>query len=238
MISDFLKDNLPSYEVTLPISKKKLKFRPMTVREEKLLLLAQQSMSISQIAKSMVQVLRNCYEDLKTPEQLAIADAEKAFLVLRCKSIGEIVNFMLKCPVTGEPVNANMNLENFTFEGLREASGKIKLLDNMVVVLKEPTLEYFMNYDESDKDELKNLFKNCFVELQTQSNVYTKNEISEKELDDFYEYLTPKQLKLISEYMNGIPRFKKKITYTTKDGVSREFTLLGIDSFFGYASAI
>lgn len=236
MISEFLKNTLPIYDVTLPISKKKLKFRPMTVKEEKLLLLAQQSLSIPQIAQSMVQILRNCYENLKNPEKLAIADAEKAFLMLRCKSIGEEASFIIKCPFTGEPINTNINLENFIFEGLREDSAKIKLSDDMMIVLKEPTLEYFLNYDESNSDELKNLFKNCFVELQTQSNVYTINEIPEKELDEFYDYLTSKQLKLISEYMNNIPRFKKKITYKTKDNVSREFTLLGIDSFFGYAS--
>jgi hypothetical protein len=236
MISDFLKNNLPSYETVLPISKKKLRFRPMTVKEEKLLLVAQQSMSVPHIAQSMIQILKNCYEDLKNPEELAIADAEKAFLMLRCKSIGEEASFIIKCPFTNEAINTNINLENFTFDGIRDEIGKIKLTDNMMIVLREPTLEYFLSYDESSGDDLRNLFKNSFVELQTESNTYTKNEVSEADLNDFYDYLTTKQLKLISEYMNNIPRFKKKIKYTTKDGINREFLILGIDSFFGYAS--
>lgn len=237
MISELLKNSLPKYEMVLPTSKKTLKFRPMTVKEEKILLLAQQSMSVNLMANAMVQILKNCVDGLEKPEQLTMADAEKAFLMIRSKSMGEMANFVIKCPETKEPIPIQLNLENFEFENRKEENGKIKLSDDMLVVLKQPNLEYFLNYEEDSPDELKNLFKNCFLELQTPTNVYKKTELSMNDISEFYDYMTSKQLNLISEYMNTVPRFRKKIEYTTKDGIKREFILFGIDSFFAYASA-
>ena len=223
--------------MTLPITKKKHKFRPMTVKEEKILLLAQRSESLREMASAMVQIIKNCYEDLKTPEKLSIADAEKAFLALRGKSMGEESTFTIRCPETGEVINIKVNLETFDIEKKNIKDGKIKLTDEMLVVVTEPTMEYLLQNEKSESDEMRNLFKNCFVELQTADNVYVKDQLTEKDLDEFYDYMTPLQLKMFSDYIESIPRVKKTIKYHTKDGIDRQFSLFGIDSFFGYASA-
>ena len=81
------------------------------------------------------------------------------------------------------------------------------------------------------------IFKNCFVELQTSQNVFVKNEISDEELSSFYDLMTSKQLEEFKKFVSSIPRMKKTVTYTTKDGVERKVTLTGIESFFAYASA-
>jgi hypothetical protein len=237
VLSEFLKNNFPKYEVTLPVSKKKIKFRPMTVREEKMLLLAQQSMSIQQMAQSMAQIFKNCCDEMNKPEQMPMVDAEMLFIAIRSKSMGEIVNFIIKCPETGEAINIKMDLDQFELKGDISNDGKIKLSDEIVLKLKQPTLSYFLNYDEKSDDELRGLFKSCFIELQTPQNIYRKEEVKESDLDEFYDYLTNKQITLISDFMNKVPRFKKTIPYTGKDGIKRQFVLFGIDSFFGYASA-
>jgi hypothetical protein len=234
MISEILKQSLPSYEVTLPVCKKKYKFRPMTVREEKILLMALKSESKEEMSMALIQIIKNCFENLKNPENLAIADAEKAFISIRSKSMGEETSFSIRCPETGEPVNLKVNLESFELEKKKQKSFEIRLSDDMLLVVREPTIEYMLS---NEQDTEKELFKNCFVELQTKNNTYSKTELSNSDIDEFYEYMTPKQIRNFMDFVDSIPRIRKKITYITSDGIQRSIDLFGIDSFFGYASA-
>lgn len=235
MISELLKESLPTYEVYLPICKRKYKFRPMTVKEEKILLLAQQSGLAKEMGNSLIQIIKNCFYDLTNPEQLAIADAEKAFLAIRSKSIGEEATFYIRCPETQESVMVRANMEEFSLDKGISEDTKIKLSDEMVLVAKHPTLKYLC--EDEEEDEQKRQFRVCFVELQTKDNTIKKEELSDFDLNEFYENLTTLQLKKFTEYIEAVPRMKKKISYRTKDGTSREMELYGIDSFFAFASA-
>lgn len=235
MIAQLLKESMPTYDVFLPVSKKKYKFRPMTVKEEKILLLAQQSRSVKEMGNSLIQILKNCFHGLENPENLPIADAEKAFLALRSKSVGEEVNFMLKCPETGEILNFKLNLEDFSLEHTNESVNKIKLTDDIISIMEYPTLKYLC--EDDNEDEIKKLFKNCFVELQTPENTINREEISDKDLEEFYDNMTVSQQEKFSKYIESIPRIKKTLNYTTKDGIDRTIDIFGIDSFFVFASA-
>lgn len=235
MISQLLKESMPTYDIFLPITKKKYKFRPMTVKEEKILLLAQQSRSVKEMGNSLIQILKNCFYDLDNSENLPIADAEKAFLALRSKSVGEEANFIIRCPETGEIVNFKLNLEDFSLEHANESVNKIKLTDDMISVMEHPTLKYLC--EDDDGDEIKKLFKNCFVELQTKENTIAREEISDQDLEEFYDNMTVSQQEKFSKYIESIPRIKKTLNYTTKDGITRKIDIFGIDSFFVFASA-
>lgn len=237
MITELLKKTFPSYEVELPISKKKYNFRPITVKEEKILLLAQKSNSGTEMARAVAQVIKNCFEDMPNPEKMAIADVEKAFLHLRGKSIGEEASFEMICPETKESVGIKVNLENFEFDKPKNRSNKIKLSDEMLLVLQEPTFSYLLSDEDPEGDDIRAIFKNCFSELQTSGNVFVRNEISEQDLAGFYDLMTSKQLEQFKKYINSIPRMKKEINYTTKDGTARKVNLMGIESFFAFASA-
>lgn len=237
MITELLKKTFPSYEVELPISKKKYNFRPMTVKEEKILLLAQKSNSGTEMARAVAQVLKNCFEEMQNPEKMPIADVEKAFLHLRGKSIGEEASFEMICPETKESIGIQVNLENFEFDKPKNRSNKIKLSDEMLLVLQEPTFSYLLNDEDPEGDDIRAIFKNCFLELQTSGNVFVKEEVSSEDLSSFYDLMTSKQLEEFKKYINSIPRMKKEINYTTKDGIIRKVTLMGIESFFAFASA-
>lgn len=237
MITELLKKTLPLYEIKLPVSKKTVRFRPMTVKEEKVLLLGQKSNSSREKALAMEQILSSCFEGLDSVKTLPIADVEKAFLSLRSKSIGEDVVFSLVCPATKETVNIKLNLEEFELQENKNQKSSIKLSDDMVLMLEYPSFSYMLDEKDAKKDEIKSIFKNCFVELQTTQNVFVKNEISDDELSSFYDLMTSKQLEEFKKFVSSIPRMKKTVTYTTKDGVERKVTLTGIESFFAYASA-
>lgn len=238
MITELLKKSLPSYETTLPISGKKLKFRPMTVKEEKILLLAQKSESGPEMANALVQVIKNCFDGMENAEQMPIADVEKAFLELRAKSIGEEVNFNVICPDTREAVTIKTDLQQFELDKPKNRSNKIKLSDDMVLLLKEPDFSCLLEDDGGDSENsMKSMFKNCFVELQTSGNVFCKNEITDEDIFGFYDLMTKKQLDEFEKFVNSIPRMKKTINYKTRDNEQKTLTIMGIESFFGYASA-
>jgi hypothetical protein len=235
MISDLLKNALPTYDVFLPITKKKHKFRPMTVREEKILLIAQQTGSIKEMGYALVTIIKNCFYDIPNPENLPIADAERAFLAVRAKSIGENATFYIRCPETQETVTSKINLESFDLPKQDNSEIKIKLSDDMVLVMKYPTLKYLC--EEEEDDEAKKQFKLCFAELQTKDNSVKKNELTDEELSDFYDNMTSLQLNKFLDYLQTTPRLRKTITYKTKDGLERQLEIYGIDSFFAFASA-
>lgn len=235
MISELLKSSFPTYEVNLPICKKKYKFRPMTVKEEKILLLAQQSGSAKEMGNSLVQIINNCFYDLSNPEELAIADAEKAFLAIRSKSIGEEATFFVRCPETQESIMMRVDMEDFSLNKGISENTRIKLSDEMILVMKHPTLKYLC--EDEDEDEQKRQFRVCFVELQTKDNTIKKEELSESELNEFYDNMTSIQLAKFVEYIESIPRMEKNISYKTKDQINREMKIYGIDSFFAFASA-
>lgn len=228
MISELLKQSLPEYEITLPISNKKHKFRPMTVREEKILLLAQETKSLKEMARAICKILKNCF-DIKSPEKLSIADAEKAFLDLRAKSMGEKVSFSIKTEAGKIPVF--IDITEFEIENTLSKSHQIKLNDEMVLVLRDPEFGYLCDIDENESDMMKNLFKYSFLELQTKTNVYKKDEVSMKDLEDFFDYMTTEQVNQFYNFVKKIPRLKKIIEYV-HEGEKKTFILTGIDSFF------
>lgn len=235
MISELLKNSFPSYEVFLPVSKKKAKFRPMTVREEKILLLAQSTKSSVEAAKSIVQVIGNCF-DIKFPEKLPIADVEKAFLALRSKSIGEKITFIIKSDEE-KKIEISVDIENFELEGNPEETYKIKLNDEMVLILKNPNFASLCDSPYENEEILKSMFKNCFLELQTVDNTYKKEDVEDNDLYQFYDYMTQEQLNQFKKFIENIPRLKKTIEYEDENGNKKPLTLVGIDSFFAFASA-
>lgn len=234
MISELLKNSFPSYDVILPVSKKKVKFRPMTVREEKILLLAQSTKSSVEAAKAILQVVTNCF-DIKFPEKLAIADMEKAFLALRSKSIGEKITFIIKSD-NDKKIEISVDIESFELEGNSDDIHKIKLNDEMMLVLRNPDFSSLCDSTDENEEILKNMFKNCFYELQTADNTYKKEDVEDGDLFQFYDYMTQDQLNQFIKFVENIPRLKKTIKYDDLEN-KKTMTLVGIDCFFAFASA-
>lgn len=238
MLSEIIKKSLPIYEVYLPSKNKNFRFRPMTVKEEKILLLAQNEGKISEISYAIKTILESCFENLKDVSDMQLIDVQTAFLNLRAKSMGEVFSFQIKCPDTGENIVLECQLSDFKPVGNKNNSSKIKLQDDIVLMMKYPTLNYFINKTEDSQDEIKNLFLNCFVEIHTKENIITKNETSVKEIEEFFDSLSLKQYSEIISFFENVPKLELNMDYSTKDGVKRFIRFNGLDSFFELASAI
>jgi hypothetical protein len=236
MLTEILKKSLPIFEVTLPASNKKYKFRPMTVKEEKNLLLAQSEGSVSSMAKAMKNIIENCYHDIKDAGNLSLIDAQMAYLNLRSKSVSEVFDFQIICPETNEKINLKCDISLFKPNEKIENIYKVKFGNGMVLLLKSPDLNYYI--EKETDDDLKKLFANCFVEFQTSTDSITKNDTSEDDIEEFFDSLTMDQYNILIEFFRKIPKLELELPYKTKDGVSRSVKFNGIDSFFELASVI
>jgi hypothetical protein len=235
MISEFLKSTLPEYEIFLPKLNKKIKFRPMTVKQEKVLLLNQDE-DLQTKAKAILNILKDCFYELKQIEKLEIIDVEKSFLSLRAKSVSEVFEFGIICPYTNENINIKTSIDDFK-EIFDEHDKIISLNKDMKLIMNYPTFSYFLE-DKKTDDEIKNLFFHCFKELHTKNDVINKDQVSLKDIEEFLDSMTVKQYSQILNFLQNIPHLENKITYKTKDGIERELILKGLDSFFELASVI
>lgn len=237
MLSEILKKSMPVYELQLPSKSKRVIYRPMSVKEEKNLLLAQNENTLSTIALAIRNILQACFENIGNAEELELIDAQKAFIHLRAKSMGEQFTFQMKCPFTNDNLTLSCGLDDFVEKINPERKNNIQINDEIAIVLTNPTLSYFMNKTDNE-DSIKELFIHCFKELHTKSMVISKQDTNVQEIESFFDSLTVSQYEKVVEYFKTTPKMEVTVKYKTKDGVQREVMFNGLDSFFELASVI
>ena len=127
------------YELNLPSTGEKLKYRPFLVKEQKELLIAQESDDERQIESAFAQILNNCVLDDIDPYKMPMFDIEYVFLKIRGKSVGEKVELSLLCPDDNETrVNVKVDLEKIDVEVKEGHTNEIELTDDVKLVMKYP----------------------------------------------------------------------------------------------------
>jgi hypothetical protein len=236
-LKDLLSSSLPNYCVNL-LSGKNICFRPMIVSEEKSLLLAKQNEDKQSIVKNLINVLSNCCSDesLKNIKNISITDFENLFLSVRGKSIGEIETFTVKCPETQEQVQIKINLEKDVQLSPNTANNIIKLNDNLVLIMKEPSVYSLFKYPNYDKnnEQLFGFISSCMKELQTNKESINCEEMPEQEVIDFIKNLTKKQFNDITTYLSNISKIYILANYKTKDDKERQLKISGIFNYFNF----
>lgn len=231
-IKDLLLSTLPQYCESL-ISGKQVCFRPMIVSEEKALLLSKHSQNKEATLKTLINIINSCYGSSK---DWPVYEFEHMFLLLRAKSIGEIEGFKIKCPDTGEEVDITINLNKDIKLNTSKTNNKVKLNENLLLIFKEPTIKTILkypNYKEST-EELHKFIGSCIKEIQTQKEVISCTDLSEKEVTDFINNLTSIQFKSVLNYFNSLPSLEVIGSYTTKDQIQRKITIKGIFDYINF----
>lgn len=231
-LKDLLISSLPQYCDNL-VSGKQVCFRPMIVSEEKSLLLAKHSNNKQSILKTLNNIICSCFNENK---DWLLSDFEHMFLLMRAKSIGEIETFSIKCPETQENVDIKINLLKDVNLKKGKTNNKVKINDNLVIILKEPTVKTLLKYPDyknSDKD-FYGFISSCIKQIQTQKESIDCSETSEKELLEFIESLTSEQFKKIVSYFDNIPQVEIISNYITSDGKQRQIKIKGIFEFINF----
>lgn len=228
------KIDMPLYEVKLPSNGKKVKYRPFTVKEEKILLTAQESQDNAQMISAITQIINNCLVDYDV-EDLAVFDIEYVLINIRSKSVDNNVEFEIEDPDTKERVKLNMDLSNIKVIKDENHTNKIKIDDNYTLILKYPSLEMIseiMDPDTITPEKTFEVLTSCMDKLATEEEVYNFKDFSKKEVDEFIESLHGDVVKKIKEFFDTIPKIRHEIQYVNSEGNEKTFVVEGIQSFF------
>ena len=234
------KISTPTYELELPSTGKKVKYRPFLVKEEKILIIAMESEDEKQITNAIKEVISSCIitRGIKV-EQLSTFDIEYLFLNIRGKSVGEEVEVMVTCPDDGETqVPTVINLDDIQIQKGKNHSRDIKLDDNLILRMKYPSLEEFIknNFggEEVTVDNTFDLIASCVEQVYSEEESWSAADCTKKELTQFLEQLSSKQFKEIEAFFETMPKLSHTVTVKNpKTGVESDIVLEGLTAFFG-----
>ena len=234
------KISAPSYELVIPSSKKKIKYRPFLVKEEKILILAMESQDTKQIANAVKDVISHCIltRGIKV-ERLSTFDIEYLFLNIRGKSVGEELEVNIICPddeTTEVPVT--INLDEIKVEKSEDHSNKIKIDSSIMMELKYPSLDEFIknNFDFKEGNQMEqsfDLIASCIDKIYTEDEVWASADCTKKEMKDFLEQMNSSQFKEIEKFFETMPKLSHTVKVTNpKTKVKSDVVLEGLASFF------
>jgi hypothetical protein len=230
----------PIYELEIPSLKKKIRYRPFLVKEEKILIIALESEDSKQIANAVKNVISNCIlsKGVKV-EDLSTFDIEYLFLNIRGKSVGETVDVLITCPddeTTQVPVS--INLDEINVEENPKHSRDIKLDDTLTLRMRYPSMTEFIknNFDSGDGvsvDDTFDLIISCIEQIYSEEESWTASDSTKKELLEFVEQLSSKQFKEVEKFFDTMPKLSHTIKVKNpKTGVESEVVLEGLSAFF------
>ena len=231
----------PTYELNIPSSNRKIKYRPFLVKEEKILILAMESQDTKQIARAVKDVLSKCIlsKGIKV-EKLSTFDIEYLFLNIRGKSVGEHIEVMVTCPDDEKTqVPMSINIDDVKVQTEEGHTTDIKLDDTYILKMKYPSLTEFIknnfdNMSDLNVDDTFDLIASCIDQVYTEEETWSHQECTKKELSDFVESLNSNQFKMIENFFTTMPKLShtvKVLNPNTK--VESEIKIEGLQSFFG-----
>ena len=230
----------PTYELELPSSGKKIKYRPFLVKEEKLLVLALESEDTKEISTAIKAVLKNCIQTrgIKV-EHLPTFDIEFLFLNIRGKSVGEEIELNLIAPDDGvPPVPVTLDIDDIKIQKPEGHTNQIKLDNNLMMEMKYPSLNEFIknNFDfEGDPgmEESFELIASCIEKIYNEEEVWSTSDCTKKEIVDFLEQMNSKQFKEIETFFTTMPKLSHEVVVTNPNTkVKSTVVLEGLSSFF------
>ena len=233
----------PTYELKLPSSNKKIKYRPFLVKEEKVLIIALESKSQTEITNAVKDVLKQCIltKDVNV-DSLPTFDIEYIFLNIRAKSIGEAIKVLVTCPDDGETeVPVTIYVDEIKVVKSKEHKTDIVLDDNMTLRMKYPSINQFIetNFDtnEDPKESVNKTFKiisECIDTIYTQEDAWDAKDYTLKERVEFVEQLNSNHYKEVEKFFSTMPKLSHKIQITNPNTMKKSTVVLeGLADFFG-----
>ena len=224
----------PTYNLVVPSTKKKLKYRPFLVKEEKILMIAQESQSENQVISAVKNIISSCTFEKIDVNNIPMYDIEYIFLKIRSKSVGEVVDFQLKCSKAecGHSNKIELNLGDVEVQyPKKKIDSNIKLNGTIGISLKPINLADVSK--SKGKDAITEMLTASIDTIYDSDNVYKASDSTKKEMETFVDSLSHKHLEKIQEFVVNQPTLKHNIEYTCeKCGHENSYELSGLQSFF------
>lgn len=225
----------PLFEMKIPSQGKVVTFRPFVVKEEKILLIAQQSDSDRDIAKALMQILQNCIIDEGfDATKLTTFDLEYMFLKLRSKSVNNISKQQFRDNEDEKIYDFDIDLDDVDIVETPEHTNKIKINDTSGIVMKYPTA-MMADSAPDGTDELAFMdfmIRSCIETIYSGDDLYTPEEYTPEELQEFIDNLPISVYEQIREFFVTMPKMYYAIEYVNSLGTERKIELTSLRDFF------
>jgi len=228
------KIDLPIMELTLPSNGKKIKYRPFTVKEEKILLVAQESDNAEQEILASRQVVNNCLVGTEV-SSLAMFDLEYVMLFIRSQSVSNSLQFAITDNETEEEVRLEIDINDIKITKDKDHTNKIKINDEYTLILKYPTIDEFVQISAMNQnDPLISYFimVTCLESIASADEVFKFSDYTEEQINAFMEDMSGSVIKGIEVFFDTMPKLRHEIKYKNKNGTDKTFVIEGMKSFF------
>jgi len=230
--------NVPTYELVVPSTDKKIKYRPFLVKEEKVLLMAMESGKTEDILQATKTIVDECTFNKMKLGGMPMFDVEYIFLQIRAKSVGEVSKLRVLCQDDGETyADVEVDLNEVNVQVDSEHTNKIELSDEMGVIMNYPTIDSFSAAGIADitAENMLDVIASGIAQIYDKKGeeVYDAKDSTKKELVEFIEQLNTKQFAEVQKFYDTMPSLKHTITVKNpKTKVENTMTLTGLNDFF------
>ena len=228
----------PTYELVVPSTDEKIKYRPFLVREEKILLIAMESGASEDIVQAVKSIVEECTFNKLNLGDMPMFDVEYLFLNIRAKSVGEISSLRLLCPDDSETyTEVEVNLSEVIVQVEKEHTNKIELTDEMGIYMKYPTIDSFATtgITEVTPVNMLEVITTCVAQIYDKKGeeVFDAKDQTKEELIEFIEQLNTKQFAELQKFFDTMPKLKHVVKIENpKTKVKSDILLQGLGDFF------
>ena len=226
----------PKYQLTLPSTGEKIEYRPFLVKEQKIILMAQESQDENQILNAVGDLVNSCTFGIIDAKKSPTFDIEYIFLKIRSRSVGETTSINVVCPDDNKTqVPVKINLDEIELLTNKDHKTNIQLTDKFTLNFRYPLMSDLYGIDASDATETSfSLINKCVTSIHYGDEIYNRVDMTDAELNDFLEQMNSKQFAEVMDFFNGMPKLRHIIKVTNpKTKVQSEVVLEGLQSFLG-----
>ena len=228
--------NAPTFETKLISLDMPVRYRPFTVKEEKILLIAEEGKEEKEVLFAIRQILQNCLVTQIDVNRLPLFDLEYLFLQIRSKSVTNVSTVKYRDLEDEEVREFEINFDKITPQLDPNHTTEIKLQNDFIVTFKYPTIEMLSKIDINKIDEVETsleMVAECLDKIIQGEDAYLAENYTQEERMSFLESLSVPQFeKILDEFVTSMPKMVYKINYTNNLGNEREIVLEGFMSFF------
>ena len=233
------KVNTPTYELVVPSTDEKVKFRPFLIKEEKILLIAMESGENEDIIQAVKTIVSECTFNKLELGKMPMFDVEYIFLQIRSKSVGEVSKLRVLCKDDGKTyADVEVDLNEVQVQVDDGHTNKIELSDKMGIIMNYPTIDSFSAAGIADinAENMLDVIVSCIGQIYDKKGeeVYDSKDSTKKELVEFVEQLNTQQFADVQKFYDTMPSLKHTITVKNpKTKKESSMTLTGLNDFFG-----
>jgi len=227
--------NAPHYELRIPSTGQFIQYRPFLVKEEKILLMANEGEEPAEMVRAMKQIIGNCLQDDYNTDNMPLFDVEYIFLKLRSKSVNEISEIGFKCPTCNLVNKIEINLSEVEVTTNDDHTNKVELTDEIGLIMKYPQLDSIniSDLESADVDTMFNVVSSCIDSIYQGEEIHDSNDYTKDEIAEFINNLTQQQFQKVQEFFDTMPKLSHTVPYDcSKCDYNEPLIIEGLQNFF------